>query len=89
MRTCENLIELTLTEQVATLIGKKSTLDQDERIKFQEDLIKQLLKNVDKNAKTAEARISKFEVELDQFPQLVHSKKQSSIRYHLSNFLTK
>jgi len=32
VRTCENLIELNMIDQVGILIGKKSTLEKDERV---------------------------------------------------------
>ena len=90
VRTCEKLVDMNMVEQVGMLLGRKSPIEKKDRIQWQKDLIEKLLKkNLHKYAKPAETLLKGFDIQLDEFPQLIHIKKENSIRYHLSHYLKK
>lgn len=48
-----------------------------------------LNKNLYKYSKPAETLLKGFDIQLDEFPQLIHVKKENSISYHLGQYLRK
>tara|TARA_B110000285_G_C15076368_1_gene590980 strand:- start:1210 stop:1512 length:303 start_codon:yes stop_codon:yes gene_type:complete len=50
-------------------------------------LIKKILKG--NNTKIAETLCGKFDIPIDDFPQIVSEKKKGSIRFYLSSYLKK
>ena len=43
VRTCVNLVELGLLDQIGNLIGKRAPINKDKRVEYQKDLVNQML----------------------------------------------
>jgi hypothetical protein len=71
------------------LIGNKSKFNKDKK-KVQKSLISELItKNFAKHSKTADTLCQKFDIALEDYPQLVEMKIRNSVRYFTNLFLRK
>jgi hypothetical protein len=77
-------------ESVVRLIGKRSKYAREKKEKIQKEIISELLaKNFTKHSKVAENLCEKFDIPLENYPDLVENKIRGGVRFFLNNFLRK